>query len=135
MVEIQSGGGWKVLNGVRKPEEETEGKRKADVETEKEEETMKKERLFNEKWESGQEWLVYDPGEKVIYCINCRTYNCEKMKGLSFVAGTSNLKVETTKPLNVWSYPKHCDKKDKHGWFATRQCGGEVSGPHEVGLA
>lgn len=33
---------WRILNSVRKPGEEREGKRKADEETEKEEEKMKK---------------------------------------------------------------------------------------------
>lgn len=106
---------------------------KLDIETEKEEETMKKERLFNKKWKSGREWLVYYQGAKVIYCNNWRTYNGEKMKRLSFVAGISNFKVKTIKPWNVWSYPKHCNKKGRHSWFARRQCGGEVY--YEVGLA
>lgn len=75
---------WRILNSMRKPGEETEGKRKPDEETKKEEEKMKKKRLFNEKWKLGQEQLVYDPGEKVMYCINCRTYGGEKNEGALF---------------------------------------------------
>lgn len=55
----------------------------------------------------------------------------KKMKGLSFVVGTSNFKVETIKDHEMSI--GHIQSKD--GWFATRQCGGEVSCPHKVSRA
>ena len=57
---------------------------------------QKKKRLFNDKWRTeGGDWLVYDRGENVMYCTDCRMYGGEKMKGV--VVGTNNFKVETIK--------------------------------------
>lgn len=92
---------WRHIKGVTKPGEQTTHKRKPDDETKKEEETKKNKRLFNEKWKSGREWLVYDPVNKIIYCSDCRAYGGEKVKVASFVVGTSNFKVETVKDHEV----------------------------------
>lgn len=97
---------WRHIQGVRKPREQT--KRKPDDET-KEGETKKKKRQFNEKWKTaGRECLVYDPAENVMYYTNCRTYGGEKMKGVSFVVGTNNFKVETIKDHEMSIGHKGC---------------------------
>lgn len=69
---------WRHIKGVMKQRRKNKHKRKPDEEIEKEEGTTKKNRWIYEKWNSGREWLVYDPGVKNMYCIDCRTYDGEK---------------------------------------------------------
>ena len=98
---------WRHIIGVRKPGEET-NKRKAEDETQ-DGETKSKKRLFNGKWKTeGGDWLVYDRGEHVMYCTDCRMYGGEKMKGVSFVVGTKNFKIETIKDHEMSVGHKGC---------------------------
>ena len=65
-------------------------------------------RQYNEKWTAVGDWLVYDPREEFMYCTDCRMHGGDKMKGVSFVVGTKNFKVETIKDHEMFIGHRGC---------------------------
>lgn len=80
------------MTGVSKPSASTSSNVDSDVDVDR-----RAMRQFNEKWRLGRNWLVYSKTSNTMHCEDCRKYGNEKVKALSFVAGTSNFKVEAIK--------------------------------------